>query len=119
MRPKGGAHGGAWRETGAVELVEGVNVDEVQLAELCAKHGIRRLSVYGSMARGDQHAGSDVDLLVEFDPGRVPGLLGVADIELQLEAMLGREVDLRTPADLSPYFRDTAAGESRPLYDAA
>jgi predicted nucleotidyltransferase len=62
---------------------------------------------------------SDIDLLVEFEPGRTPGLLGVAKLELELRELLGREVDLRTVGDLSPYFRDDVVAAARVLYDAA
>jgi uncharacterized protein len=62
---------------------------------------------------------SDIDLLVEFEPGRTPGLLGVAKLELELQGLLGREVDLRTAGDLSPYLRDDVVAAARVLHDAA
>ena len=81
-------------------------VSESTLAAFCEKHGIRRLAVYGSALRDDFGPDSDIDLLVEFEPDRIPGLLGVAGIELALsELFAGRKVDLRTAEDLSPYFR--------------
>jgi uncharacterized protein len=77
-----------------------------RLAELCRRHGIRRLSLFGSVLRGTDRPDSDVDLLVEFEPGRTPGLLALARIELELSDLLaGRKVDLRTAEDLSRYFR--------------
>ena len=76
------------------------------LAAFCREHGIRRFSVFGSALREDFGAESDINVLVEFESDRIPGLLGVARIELELsELFSGRKVDLRTPADLSPYFR--------------
>jgi predicted nucleotidyltransferase len=77
------------------------------LASLCRRHGVRRLSLFGSVLRGTDGPDSDVDLLVEFEPERIPGLLGLAQIELELSALLGgRTVDLRTAEDLSHLFRE-------------
>jgi len=76
------------------------------LADVCRKHHIRRLSLFGSVLKGSAWPDSDVDLLVEFEPGKEPGLLGLAGIEAQLSALLdGRPVDLRTAQDLSEHFR--------------
>jgi uncharacterized protein len=102
-----------------VELAPGTTIDDEGLRVFCRAHGIRRLRLFGSALRGELHADSDLDLLVEFEPGRTPGLLGIARLELELEEMLGRPVDLRTLADLSRYFRDKVAAEARTLYDAA
>ena len=66
------------------------------LAEFCEEHGIERLAVFGSVLREDFGPASDIDLLVEFEPDRVPGLLGLAGLELQLSGLFGREVDLVT-----------------------
>jgi len=78
------------------------------LADLCRRHGVRRLSLFGSVLRGTDGPDSDVDLLVEFEPDRVPGLLGLAQIEIDLSDLLGgRTVDLRTAEDLSHLFRET------------
>ncbi len=83
-----------------------VFVSKDRLAEFCREHGIKRLSVFGSALRVDFGPDSDVDVLVEFEPGSIPGLLGVAGMELELSKLFsGRKVDLRTPEDLSPYFR--------------
>jgi uncharacterized protein len=81
--------------------------DEEALARLCRRHGIRRLALFGSVLKGVDRAGSDVDLLVEFESGATPGLLGLAAIERELSQLLGgRPVDLRTPAELSRHFRE-------------
>lgn len=78
-----------------------------QLAKFCRDQNILRLSLFGSMLKGTARPDSDVDLLVEFEPGCEPGLLGLASMEAELAAMLGgKRVDLRTPQDLSRYFRD-------------
>ena len=81
--------------------------DPEQLAQLCRRHHITRLSLYGSVLAGTARPDSDVDLLVEFEPGQAPGLLGLAAIEADLSVLFGgRRVDLRTPQDLSRHFRD-------------
>ncbi|HKH46347.1 MAG TPA: nucleotidyltransferase family protein [Thermoanaerobaculia bacterium] len=82
-------------------------ISEKQLAQFCRKQHIRRLSLFGSTLAGTARPDSDIDLLVEFEPGREPGLLGLATMEVELAAMLGgKKVDLRTPQDLSRHFRD-------------
>ena len=80
-------------------------IDPEQLERLCRRNGIRRVSLFGSVLKGTDGPESDVDLLVEFEPGRAPGLLGMAAIESELSSLVGRKVDLRTPQDLSPHFR--------------
>ncbi|MBI4918216.1 MAG: nucleotidyltransferase family protein [Acidobacteria bacterium] len=77
-----------------------------QLAEFCRKHRVRRLSLFGSALTDRFGPDSDVDLLVEFEPGSVVGYLALAAMEIELSQLLGRKVDLRTPAELSRYFRD-------------
>lgn len=80
--------------------------DRAALEALCHRYGICRLSLFGSVLKGTARRDSDVDLLVEFEPGQEPGLFKLADIEAELSALLGgRQVDLRTPADLSSRFR--------------
>lgn len=84
-----------------------LGIDHDELARLCRRHHIRRLSLFGSVLAGTHKPDSDVDLLVEFEPERTPGFLGLAGIEAELSALLGgRRIDLRTPQDLSRYFRD-------------
>jgi uncharacterized protein len=102
-----------------MELADHVTVDEAVLRAFCREHGIRSLRLFGSAARNELRDDSDIDLLAEFEPGRTPGLLGVAKLELALQDLLGREVDLRTVGDLSPYFRDDVVATARVLYDAA
>lgn len=77
------------------------------LADYCRSHHIRRLALFGSTLRGTQRPDSDVDLLVEFEPGHEPGLIGLSAMELELSAFFdGRKIDLRTPNDLSRHFRE-------------
>jgi predicted nucleotidyltransferase len=90
-----------------------------RIIEFCKKHGIRRLSVFGSALRDDFSPTSDIDLLVEFQPGQTPGFFRMAGLEIELSNMLGRKVDLRTPSELSRYFRDKVLASSEIQYDAA
>jgi len=84
-----------------------LDLDERVLKGFCERHHIRRLSLFGSQLKGTARPDSDIDLLVEFDPDHIPGLLGIAGMELEISEMLGgRKVDLRTAGDLSRYFRD-------------
>jgi len=77
------------------------------LADFCRRHHIYQLSLFGSRSKGTNGPESDIDLLVEFEPGQEPGLMAFAAMELELSDYLGgSRVDLRTPLDLSPYFRD-------------
>ncbi len=83
-----------------------VSIPKTELAAFCRAHGIRRLAIFGSALRADFGVGSDIDVLVEFTSGHTPGLLGIAGMEIELSALFGgRKVDLRTPEDLSRYFR--------------
>src|SRR5687768_7433756 len=80
--------------------------DHEALAQLCRRHRIRRLSLFGSVGKGTARPDSDVDLLVEIEPDAKPGLIGLAGIEAELSALLGgAPVDLRTAQDLSRRFR--------------
>ena len=84
-----------------------LSLDVTTLAHFCERHHIRRLALFGSQLKGTARPDSDIDLLVEFEPGRVPGLLALATMEMELSELLGgRRVDLRTAEDLSRYFRD-------------
>lgn len=80
-------------------------VPEPLLTAFCERHHITRLALFGSALREDFGPHSDVDVLVEFDPEHVPGLIRLAGIARELSQLVGRQVDMRTPADLSRYFR--------------
>lgn len=101
-----------------MELREGLSVEDGVLGEFAVRHGIRRIALFGSTMRADFGPTSDIDLLVEFQPGRTPGLLYLAQMELELEAAIGRRVELRTYEDLSRHFRDRVTSTARPLYAA-
>jgi len=95
-----------------------VAVDDSRLAEFCERHSINRLALYGSVLRPEFGPDSDIDVLVEFESGQVPGLLGIARMERELSSLLnGREVDLRTPEDLSRYFRQDVIDEAEVVFE--
>ena len=88
-----------------------------RLAAFCRAHGIQWLAIFGSALRSDFEVDSDIDVLVEFDPDRIRGLLGMAGLELELSDLFGgRKVDLRTPRDLSRYFRAAVLEEAEVQY---
>lgn len=95
-----------------------IEFDDNQLAAFCRRDQIRRLSVFGSALRDDFGPDSDVDILVEFAEGAVVTLLDMARMEIELSAMLDRQVDLRTPEDLSRYFRDQVPATAVVQYTA-
>jgi predicted nucleotidyltransferase len=96
-----------------------LDIDQDALATFCRRHHIRRLSLFGSVLKDVAGPESDIDLLVEFVDGKAPGLIALAGIELELSSMLGgRKVDLRTPADLSRYFRDEVVRTAAVQYAA-
>lgn len=86
------------------------------LAAFCRRNHIRRLSLFGSILRDDFGPDSDVDSLVEFEPEHIPGLFGLAGMELELSELIGRKADLRTAEDLSRYFRDEVQREAELQY---
>ncbi len=94
-----------------------IDLPRDKIAEFCRAHHIRRLAVFGSALRSDFRPDSDVDILVEFDPNHIPSLFGMARLERELSALLGgRKVDLRTPEDLSRYFRQEVLKEAEVQY---
>jgi len=95
-----------------------VSIDDAVLRGFAARHGVRRLALFGSVLRDDFGPASDVDILVEVHTGSTPGLLHLAQMELELEDALGRAVELRTVEDLSRHFRDEVTAQARPLYAA-
>ncbi len=105
---------------GMTDLMTLADLDEAEafLRDFATRPGIRRLALFGSVLRGEETPASDIDLLVEFEEGRTPGLLTMAKMELKLGAVLGREVELRTYEDLGRYFRDDVRAQARALYAA-
>jgi len=93
-------------------------VSHEKLTEFCRNNHIHKMSLFGSMLHGESRPDSDIDLLVEFEKGHVPGLITLAGMEIQLSEMFGRKVDLRTPKDLSHHFRDEVVHEAEVQYEA-
>jgi hypothetical protein len=94
-----------------------IAIDREKVAAFCRERGIRKLSLFGSVLREDfDPARSDVDVLVEFRPGRTPGweFFGWSE---DLSAALGRKADLHTPSSLSKYFRDDVLNEALSIYE--
>jgi uncharacterized protein len=95
-----------------------IDIPKDKIAEFCRRNRIRWLALFGSSLRDDFRPDSDVDVLVEFEPGTRVGLAFIA-MQDELSELLGRKVDLNTPACLSPYFRKEVLDEAEVLYDAA
>ena len=90
-----------------------VNAPEGQLAAFCQRYHIKSLAIFGSVLREDFRPDSDIDVLVEFQPGCTPGLLKLASMESELSLLFAnRKVDLRTSQDLSHHFRDRVVSEA-------
>lgn len=96
-----------------------ISIPTALLADVCRRHGVARLSLFGSVLRSDFTPKSDVDVLVEFVPGTHRGFFGFQDLEDELSRAFGRKVDLNTPRSLSVYFVERVRHEARPLYVAA
>lgn len=98
---------------GGLSSLSGVSRDS--LTEFCGRHGIRRLSLFGSFPRGEQGPESDLDILVEFQPGRTPDLLAMVAMEMELNHLTDRRVDFRTPEEISRYVRERVLAEAKPI----
>lgn len=96
---------------------ERIALPQDQIADFCRRHGVRRLALFGSVLRDDFRPRSDVDVLVEFEPDTHIGHFGVAGMERELSRILQRKIDLRTPAELSRYFRQRVLDEAEVLYE--
>ena len=93
-----------------------LKINKPALTGFCRQHHIQRLSLFGSVLRPDFKPESDIDVLVEFQPGKTPGFLKLAGMEEELSILIGgRKVDLRTPRDLSPHFRERVLKEAKVL----
>jgi predicted nucleotidyltransferase len=95
-----------------------INIDHEKISDFCRRHHIRKLALFGSVLREDFKPESDVDVLVEFEQGHVPGL-AFFSMERELPEILNHKVDLNTPQFLSPYFRDQVLAEAEAQYVAA
>ena len=94
-----------------------IDIPQNKLVSFCKRHHIRKLSLFGSAIREDFGPDSDIDILVEFEEGKAPGLFGLASMELELSEFFGgKKVDLNTPNFLSPYFREEVLTEAEVQY---
>ncbi|RPI29740.1 MAG: nucleotidyltransferase [Acidobacteria bacterium] len=94
-----------------------LSMDKEKIADFCRRHHINRLAVFGSALREDFTPESDVDILVQFEAGHVPGFFRLFEMQEELSTLLdGRRVDLRTPEDLSRYFRDRVLAQAEVQY---
>ncbi len=90
-----------------------IDVPSERITDFCRRHHICKLWLFGSVLRDDFRPGSDVDVLVEFEPGKAPGLIRLAGMEMELSQIFdGRPVDLNTPKCLSRYFREEVLAEA-------
>ena len=95
-----------------------IDIPQKEIESFCRRHHVRRLSLFGSVLRDDFGPDSDVDVLVEFEPGFTPGLAFFA-MQEELSAIFGRRVDLNTPGFLSPLFREKVIDAAEERYVAA
>jgi len=94
-----------------------IAIPQDKIAEFCRRHHIRKLSLFGSVLGDHFSPESDVDVLVEFEPGHVPGLITFGGMQMELQELLGRPVDLKTPEWLSSYFRQEVLEMAEPQYE--
>ena len=99
------------------QVTERLQTSPEQVAAFCGQHAIRRLAVFGSILRDDFGETSDIDVLIEFHPGKTPGLQFFG-IQEELSWLFRRPVDLHTPASISRYFRSQVLSEAEELYVA-
>jgi hypothetical protein len=90
-----------------------------KISEFCQRNHIKKLALFGSVLRDDFNVDSDIDVLVEFEDGHLPGLIRLSELNLELSELLnGRAVDMRTPEELSRYFRDDVVANAEVQYAA-
>ena len=99
-------------------LAAGIELPESEIADICRRHQVNQLFLFGSAARGEMRPDSDIDLLVDFLPGARPGRLGVSAMMREFSALLGRRVDLAVKPALKPLIRPAVLAEARLIYAA-
>ena len=97
-------------------IYHGISISQDKLTDFCRRNHVHQLALFGSILREDFRPDSDIDMLIEIEHGYPLGYVGLAGLELELSAMLGRKVDLRTLAELSRYFRDDVVANSEVIY---
>jgi predicted nucleotidyltransferase len=99
--------------------LHGIEIPRAEIEGFCGRNHIRKLSLFGSILTDRFRPDSDVDMLVEFEPGAAVTFLDLARMEHEISEAVGRKVDLRTPAELSRYFRDRVVSEAVVQYERA
>jgi hypothetical protein len=94
-----------------------LDINKEKVRSFCKKYHIAYLALFGSILTSHFTASSDVDVLVKFEKEHIPTLFDLVDIEDELTSIIGRQVDLKTPNDLSPYFRDEVLANAATIYD--
>lgn len=98
------------------QIILPIHLSQEKIKQFCQHHSIHKLSLFGSVLRDDFTEDSDVDVLVEFEQGKTPGL-AIVTMEDELSTIINRQIDLRTPADLSRYFRQEVLAEAMVIYE--
>lgn len=98
------------------KLQQNIQIPEAAIEAFCRRHHVRQLAFFGSVLSDQFRSDSDVDILIEFDPDHIPGLIGFLSMEMELAKLMGRKVDLNTPQSISPYFRDQVTKEANVAY---
>lgn len=93
-----------------------LNITYADIAAFCRRYSIRRMWLFGSVIRDDFTPESDVDVLVEFEAGQLPGWAFFGEMPQALEQLFGHKVDLLTPDSLSQYMRDDVMQGARLVY---
>lgn len=101
-----------------VAAFHSIRINRDQIANFCRKHGVRRLSLFGSVLRPDFRPGSDIDVLVEFEEGQTPSLMDLGGMQVELSELFGRDVDLKTPGFLSERIRKSVMSKAVVQYAA-
>jgi len=100
-----------------LQMMPKIAIPKAAIAEFCQRNYIRKLSLFGSVLRDDFGMESDIDVLVEFEPGAHVGYFELARMQRELAGLLGRKVDLLTPGALSKYFRQQVLETALPQYE--
>jgi predicted nucleotidyltransferase len=93
-----------------------IDIPMKKIRDFCVNNHIQALALFGSVLTKRFRKSSDVDILVQFETEHVPGLIRLSELELELGEIFGRHIDLRTPKDLSRYFRDEVITGAYRLY---
>ena len=102
----------AWRPMDYLNLTPNIS----KINAFCKKHHVIFFAFFGSVLTANFNEKSDIDILVKFDVNNIPTIFDVIDMESELTSMMGRRVDLRTPSELSPYFRDDVLSKAKVVY---